>query len=197
MLWIRYTGDIESGTMNKKQIEKSLFELCLKSKQKAIYIVGSQSLYGFIDSVPKEVNLSVDVDIILGDESSINVLEREFGDHSIFREQHGYFIHILENESVILPEGWKNRTKKRKMGIEGFKTTLHFISPSDLCAAKLAIGRDKDIRIVTILLHNKVSLMKLSNSVNNLPQEYRASAQYNLSKCILSLKDSKRERKTG
>ena len=82
--------------MNKQQIEKSLHELCLKSKQKDIYIVGSQSLYGFIDKVPKEVNLSVDVDIILGDESNINVLEREFGDHSMFREHNGYFIHILE-----------------------------------------------------------------------------------------------------
>ena len=194
MLWIKYTGDIESATMNKQQIEKSLHELCLKSKQKDIYIVGSQSLYGFIDKVPKEVNLSVDVDIILGDESNINVLEREFGDHSMFREHNGYFIHILENESVILPEGWKDRTKKKNMEIQGIKTTLHFITPSDLCAAKLAIGRDKDIRIVSMLLNNKVALMELNDSVHNLPDEYRASALYNLSKCILSRKKSNREK---
>ncbi|MFZ2656663.1 MAG: DUF6036 family nucleotidyltransferase [Victivallales bacterium] len=173
--------------MNKQQIEKAIHELCLKSKQKDIYIVGSQSLCEYFDKVPKEVNLSVDVDIILSDESGINVLEKEFGDHSMFREQNGYFIHILEHESVILPEGWKDRAKKREMETEGFRTTLHFIEPPDLCAAKLAIGRDKDIHIVSLLLLNRVSFMELNDSVRNLPHDFQSSAQYNLSKCILSL----------
>ena len=75
------------------------------------------------------------------------------------------------------------------MEAKGSKTTLHFIEPSDLCAAKLAIGRDKDFHIVSMLLSTRVSFMELNDSVLKLPLEFRSSAQYNLSKCLSSLKN--------
>ncbi len=87
------------------------------------------------------------------DVASVNAMEQDeiatlidgtIGELSLFHETFGYYAHGVTEETVILPDDWKNRvvivSNENTRGASGL--CLH---PEDLAVSKLIAGREKDI----------------------------------------------------
>lgn len=179
--------------MNRKTMDKLLDDFCKEAEQDIIYVVGSQSLYGYIDDVPETVAVSIEVDVILGDQKNVARLDLEFGEDSIVREKSGCFVHILEEEALILPCNWKSRVREVMHTCGGKNISLRFLSPVDLCASKLGVGRDKDLEVIGKLLNGEVSYLDLKDIIKELPDTCRGSAEYNLTHKICKSLFSKKK----
>lgn len=161
-------------------MDRLLEEFCRDAGQDVIYVVGSQSLYGYIDDVPNTVAISIEVDVILGDQRNSTELEYKFGERSKTHIKSGCYVHILEEEALYLPCNWKSRTHEISRSSDGGNISLRFLSPVDLCAGKLGIGRDKDLKVVAELLKGEVSYLDLKEAIRELPDACRGTAEYNL-----------------
>jgi len=123
----------------------------------SVLIIGSQSILGSWDEdeLPIEATLSVEVDIApLHDdaaESLATKLDGVAGELSGFHERHGYYIQGVGRTTAILPTGWENRlvplSSDWTMGRVGL-----CLNATDLCVAKLAAHREKDLTFVHSLL---------------------------------------------
>ncbi|MGV7206034.1 DUF6036 family nucleotidyltransferase [Xanthomonas citri] len=119
-------------------------------------LIGSQAILAHIDPnyFPSDVLFfSREIDIALLDESQqqseavADIIDKNFGDASIFDRTYGYHADGVEVATAILAPGWRDRLVPYQSG-DVAQDTFMALSYEDLLVSKLCAGRDKDIEFV-------------------------------------------------
>lgn len=157
----------------------------------SIIVIGSQAILGSFteDELPPEATVSIEVDMApLHDDDSGALATRidgAIGELSLFHQTHGFYVQGVGRETAVLPSGWENRL----VAVQGANTngrTGLCLDPHDLCVAKLAAHREKDLRFVAALLAaGLVRLGELADRARLLPTE-RARTQASIERWIES-----------
>jgi hypothetical protein len=151
--------------MRRDQLEHAIRTACQIIGQPEVVVVGSQSILGSFaeDELPAEATMSVEVDILPlvedGDETArlADLLEGVAGEWSPFEEQHGFSIDGVDQTTVVLPDGWRDRLVKVQNANTAAPSgqpqfTGWCLDKEDLCVAKLCAFREKDQNFVASLL---------------------------------------------
>lgn len=132
--------------MKKRQLEHLLRasgRILEHEGVKEFIIIGSQSLHGSFPDLPDQIVVSVEADLIA--ESNVAVTEylNVIGIDSPFHESHGIYVDPVDENTAILPAGWRDRLipleSELTEGVRGLCLELH-----DLAISKYAAGRRKD-----------------------------------------------------
>lgn len=143
----------------------------------SIIVIGSQAILGSFteDELPPEATASIEVDMApLHDDDAGALATRidgAIGELSLFHETHGFYVQGVGRETAVLPAGWEDRlVPVHGSGTNG-RTGL-CLDPHDLCVAKLAAHREKDLRFVTALVTaGLVQLGQIAERARMLPPE--------------------------
>lgn len=136
-----------------------------------LIIIGSQSILGQFPSAPTTLRLSAEADMFVeGDEAASDAIDANIGELSPFHATYGYYAQGVGIDTASLPEGWRSRL----VAIQNDNTDLRIgrcLHPSDLAAAKLAAGREKDWAFVSeMLFHKLISAQELHDALSKLPE---------------------------
>ena len=121
-----------------------------------VIVVGSQSILASLpeEELPVEAARSLEADILPLDDpdgSKADVIDGVLGEFSPFDEEFGIHADGVSETTSILPSGWRERLipfrNSNTQGVTGWCLERH-----DLCIAKLAAGREKDLEFVGALL---------------------------------------------
>jgi hypothetical protein len=117
-----------------------------------IVIVGSQAILGTIPDAPTALKQSMEADVFPLDRPEDSILiDGAIGERSLFHETFGYYAHGVDETTVVLPPGWKERLvpirNENTRGATGWCLDIH-----DLAISKLAAGREKDLDYLKVLL---------------------------------------------
>ena len=151
--------------MKRKDLEHVIRAAGDVLQESEVIIVGSQAILGAsFDGLPKDVMLSVEVDVMAKhdpDGSKALRLNGAIGELTHFDDTYGYYAEGVEDGLCRFPEGWRERLipveSPATNGVTGLCVEAH-----DLCASKLLAGRDKDLKYVASLLrsgHVKVDVL--------------------------------------
>jgi len=150
-----------------------------------VIVVGSQSiLASFPDSkLPVEAARSLEADILPLDDpdgSKADVIDGVLGEFSPFDEEFGIHADGVSETTSILPGGWRERLipfrNSNTNGVTGLCLERH-----DLCIAKLAAGREKDLDFVGALLRAGTidpSVLIQRMGLSAIPEEQRESIEH-------------------
>ncbi|HEY7044393.1 MAG TPA: DUF6036 family nucleotidyltransferase [Nocardioidaceae bacterium] len=151
--------------MRRDQLEHAIRTACQVIERPAVIVVGSQAILGTYteDQLPPEATMSVEVDILPIAESNeeaarlADKIEGVAGEWSPFEGQHGFSIDGVDEDTAVLPGGWRDRLVK----VQNANTAAPSGRPQyigwcldkeDICVAKLCAFREKDQNFVTALL---------------------------------------------
>ncbi len=151
--------------MRRDQLEHAIRTACQIIEQPEVIVVGSQAILGTYDEsqLPAAATMSIEVDILpIADSNAetarlADLIEGVAGEFSPFEELHGFSIDGVDLETVVLPDGWRDRLAK----VQNANTAAPAGEPlftgwcldkEDLCVAKLAAFREKDRNFVAALL---------------------------------------------
>jgi len=96
-------------------------------------------------------------------------LDGDLGQQSQFDETHGYYVDGVEPKTVVLPEDWRDRSKRCSSPATGDVVAI-VPHPDDIALAKLCAGREKDIDWVAAAQSvGIVSLASMAERVDKLP----------------------------
>ncbi len=164
---------------------------------KHLIIVGSQSILGqYPLNLPSLVTHSAEVDILpMGDsiERKGDVIEGALGDGSPFWEVFGIWAHGVEESTLTLPQGWRERLipvcNENTLGITGYCLEVH-----DLLISKYVAGREKDLKYCSAvagagLVGKETLLQRLSETDCDL--EIRKIVEANIERDFSIAKDSR------
>jgi hypothetical protein len=106
--------------MRRDQLEHAIRTACQIVGHPAVAVVGSQAILGSFaeDELPPEATMSVEIDILpLADNKDeiarlADLIEGVAGEWSPFEEQHGFSIDGVDQETAVLPDGWRDRLVK-------------------------------------------------------------------------------------
>jgi len=129
--------------MKKRQLDHILRAAGDITGQKQFVIVGSQALHGKHPDLADEIMMSAEVDLFAPREPDATELLNEIGVDSPFHLTHGFYADPVDEETAILPRGWKGRLVNLPAGDTGGVKGL-CLEPHDLAIAKYAAWRDKD-----------------------------------------------------
>ena len=128
---------------------------------KEIIIIGSQSILGKYPNAPKEALLSMEADLIpVGHPERLDLIDGVLGELSSFHNSFGYYGDGCDETTSILPKGWKGRLiaidNPNTNGIKGL-----CLDPHDMAISKLVAGRDKDIKVCSVLFNHNILIKEL------------------------------------
>ncbi len=149
-----------------------------------LIIVGSQSILGqYPANLPSSVTYSVEAAILpIGDsvERKGDVIEGALGEGSPFWETFGIWAHGVEEDTLTLPQGWRERLiaicNENTLGITGYCLEVH-----DLLISKYVAGREKDLKYCSAvvragLVEKEVLQERLHNTDCGLKTRKRVEA---------------------
>lgn len=125
-----------------------------------VIVVGNQSILASFpeERLPVEAARSLEADILPLDDpdgSKADVIDGVLGEFSPFDEEFGIHADGVSEATSILPDGWRDRLipfrNSNTNGITGLCLERH-----DLCIAKLAANREKDLAFVGALLRTRI-----------------------------------------
>ncbi len=155
--------------MNRAALEHILRAASAITNEREFIVIGSQSILGQYPNAPDSLLVSIEADVYprYAPERS-DIVDGAIGELSQFHQTFGYYAHGVDQTTAVLPAGWVDRLIRVENdntgGAIGWCLEAH-----DLAAAKLAAGRDQDLRFVQILLSERlVSADVLLNRVNTL-----------------------------
>lgn len=125
-----------------------------------VHVVGSQSILGsFADEdLPDAAIGSIEVDLYFSDdpdEAKVTAVDIAIGEETHFHEAFRIYAQGVSEETSTLPAGWEaRRIVWTDPACEGARAIC--LEPHDLCAAKLAAGREKDVEFVAALLRERL-----------------------------------------
>ena len=133
--------------MKKQQLDHVLRAAGRITGAKQFVIIGSQSLHGKYPDLADDIVRSAEVDLIAHRDPSRIEWLNAIGQDSPFHEEFGYYADPVDENTAILPKGWKRRLVNLPPGdTEGVRGLC--LDPHDLAIAKYVAGREKD-RIFT------------------------------------------------
>lgn len=125
-----------------------------------VIIVGSQSILASLPehSLPPEAFRSLEADVLPIDDPSgtkADMIDVILGEFSPFDEEFGIHADGVSEATSILPQGWRDRlipiNNSNTNGVTGLCLERY-----DLCVAKLAANREKDLEFVRALLRERI-----------------------------------------
>ena len=129
--------------MKKRQVDHVLRAAGRITGEKQFIIIGSQSLHGKHPDVADDILRSFEVDLIAKRDPSRSEWLNVIGQDSQFHEQFGSYADPVDENTAVLPKGWKARLVNLPEGeTDGVRGLC--LDPHDLAIAKYAAGRDKD-----------------------------------------------------
>lgn len=177
--------------MRRDQLEHAIRTACQIIGHPAVVVVGSQAILGTFaeDKLPLEATMSIKIDIlpIANDNADTarlaDLIEGVAGEWSPFEEQHGFSIDVVDCETRVLPEGWRDRLVR----VQNANTAAPAGAPQytgwcldkeDLCAAKLCAFREKDQNFVAALLDAQlVDAEIIAQRLAAVPKRHHPAAQ--------------------
>jgi hypothetical protein len=133
--------------MKKQQLDDVLRTAGRITGEKQFVIIGSQSLHGSYPDLADDIVRSAEVDLIAKRDPRRTEWLNVIGQDSPFHEQFGYYADPVDENTAILPKGWKGRLVNLPPadtdGVRGL-----CLEPHDLAIAKYVAGREQD-RIFT------------------------------------------------
>lgn len=110
-----------------------------------IIIVGSQAILGQFPDAPQSLLRSVEADIYPKNKPDLaDLIDGSIGELSPFHETFGYYAHGVGVETVVLPQGWRQRLvavrNDNTAGVTGWCLEVH-----DLLISKYVAARDRDL----------------------------------------------------
>jgi hypothetical protein len=161
--------------MKKRQVDHVLRAAGRITGEKQFIIIGSQSLHGKHPDVADDILRSFEVDLIAKHDPPRTEWLNAIGQDSHFHEQFGYYADPVDENTAVLPNGWKarlvNLPEVETDGVRGL-----CLDPHDLAIAKYAAGRDKDLAFTRelanrgLVAHNRLEELLDETPV---PQEVR------------------------
>ncbi len=107
-------------------------------------IIGSQSIHGKYPDTFSGAAISAEVDIIAKNKPDRTELLNVIGVDSPFHESYGYYADPVDENTAMLPKGWKGRLVNLKVetsdGVAGL-----CLDPHDLLISKYYARREKDV----------------------------------------------------
>jgi len=143
-----------------------------------LVVVGSQSIFGTVQSPPEELLLSAEVDVYpRSDPERAIEIDAAIGEGSRFHETFGYYAHGVGPETITAPAGWESRLERlsfppisRRSG----EAIVWCLSLPDLMLAKLAAGRPHDLAFVeAALAADLVTAEELMRGIDLMPEDAR------------------------
>src|SRR5450432_4079764 len=132
-----------SNYMKKQQLDHVLRAAGRITGEKQFVIIGSQSLHGSYPDLADDIVRSAEVDLIVKREPRRTEWLNVIGQDSPFHEQFGYYADPVDENTAVLPKGWKGRLVNLPPGdTEGVRGLC--LEPHDLAIAKYVAGREKD-----------------------------------------------------
>lgn len=134
--------------MKIEQLEHIIRAAAAIADDDELIIIGSQSILGAHPNAPESLLVSAEADVYPRNHPErADLLDGTIGELSPFHETFGYYAQGVSPDTATLAEGWEDRLIPIKTpatrGATGW--CLH---PHDLALAKLAAGREKDLRFV-------------------------------------------------
>lgn len=139
--------------MKRSEFEKLLCAAGKLSPEKEFIVFGSQALLGYIEKPPKDLLVSIELDLYPKHHpEAARLIEAELGRDSEFARKHYYYADYVSPELGTWPDGWTDRLIRfEKSGVVAWCAELH-----DVAVSKLAASRPKDIRYLTDLFRHKM-----------------------------------------
>jgi hypothetical protein len=180
--------------MRRDQLEHAIRAACQIIDHPAVVVVGSQAILGTFaeHELPAEATMSVEIDVLpLADDGSetarlADLIEGVAGEWSPFEEQHGFSIDGVDEQTAVLPAGWRDRLVK----VQNANTAAPSGAPQytgwcldkeDLCVAKLCAYREKDRNFVAALLDaGLVDGQTITKRLNTVPNDHLPAAEHAL-----------------
>lgn len=142
--------------MNRAALEHILRAASAITNEREFIVIGSQAILGQYPNAPDSLLVSIEADVYPrhAPERS-DIVDGAIGELSQFHQTFGYYAHGVDQTTAILPAGWADRLirveNENTGGAIGWCLEAH-----DLAAAKLAAGRDQDLRFVQVLLSERL-----------------------------------------
>jgi hypothetical protein len=95
--------------MKKRQVDHVLRSAGRITGEKQFVIVGSQALHGKFPDLADEIVRSAEVDLIAKKNVARTDWLNAIGQDSSFHEQFGYYADPVDENTAILPRGWRGR----------------------------------------------------------------------------------------
>lgn len=155
--------------MKKHQVDHVLRAAGRITGDTQFVIVGSQALHGKYPDLPDTICISAEVDLIAKNRPDQTELLNVIGADSVFHEQYGFYADPVDENTAILPKGWKGRLVNLPEGdTEGVRGLC--LEPHDLAIAKYAARREKDLvftrELARLGLVEKTRLLDLVDQTN-------------------------------
>lgn len=141
--------------MNRQEFEHIIRACAAATSCKELLIVGSQAILGSVPDSPRELRVSLELDVspIPFSEQAVATIDGNIGELSQFHKTFHIYAHGVGPDTATVPEDYRKRLVTVTVG----GVTAHCISPIDLAYSKLAAGREKDLEFVAALLVHKIA----------------------------------------
>lgn len=155
--------------MKKHQLDHVLRAAGRITGERRFLIIGSQSLHGKYPDLPDDIVQSAEVDLIAKGDATRTEWLNAIGQDSPFHEEFGYYADPVDEQTAILPRGWKGRLVHLAPGdTDGVQALC--LEPHDLAIAKYVARREKDLAFNRALARRGiVSCERLLQLVDSTP----------------------------
>ena len=139
--------------MKRTEFENLLCVAGAISPEKEFVVFGSQALLGYIENPPKELLISMELDLYPKNHPEIaRLIDARLGRSSAFAKEHAYYADTVTPELATWPDGWTERLIRfETSGVTAWCAELH-----DIVVSKLAAGRPRDVAYIQDLLRHKL-----------------------------------------
>jgi hypothetical protein len=140
------------NSMTRTQLEHIIRAAGTIADVEDLVVIGSQAILGEFPEAPAELLVSDGADVYPRDHPERNdLIDATIGQGSPFRCSFGYYAHGVDQTTVVLPDGWRERlilvSGENTRFIRGWCLEVH-----DLAIAKYATGREKDLEFTCYLV---------------------------------------------
>jgi hypothetical protein len=141
--------------MKKHQLDHVLRAAGRITGERRFLIIGSQSLHGKYPDLPDDIVQSAEVDLIAKGDATRTEWLNAIGQDSPFHEEFGYYADPVDEQTAILPKGWKGRLVHLAPGdTDGVQALC--LEPHDLVIAKYVARREKDLAFNRALARRRI-----------------------------------------
>ena len=142
--------------MQRSELEHLIRAAAALTGRTQFVICGGQALLALGEDAPDELMTSLTADLFVPDDArNTQLIGQSLGELSVFEQTFQICARAVDQESVVLPEGWRDRVvaieSADTAGACGYCLEVH-----DLAISKLASDKDDDFTFVLGLLHHRL-----------------------------------------
>jgi len=143
--------------MQRRQLEHIIRAASGITGADQFVVIGSQAVLGQFPDAPAELLVSMEADLFsLRSPNDADLIDGSIGEASPFHQTFGYYAHGVDEETAVLPDGWKQRLVPIRSEATGGGEAL-CLEVHDLAVSKLAAGREKDLDFIAGLLRHNLA----------------------------------------